>query len=34
MKRFLFPVLLLLAQPAFANHPGERIDEVMAEQRP
>jgi hypothetical protein len=34
MKRFLFPVLLLLAQPAFANHPGERIDEVMAEQEP
>ncbi len=34
MKRFLFPVLLLLAKPAFANHPGERIDEVMAEQEP
>jgi peroxiredoxin len=34
VKRFLFPVLLLLAKPAFANHPGERIDEVMAEQEP
>lgn len=34
MKRFLIPVFLLIAQPAFANHPGERIDEVMTEQEP
>jgi len=34
MKRLLIPVLLLIAQPAFANHPGERIDEVMTEQEP
>ena len=34
MKRSLILALLLVAQPAFANHPGERIDEVMAEQEP
>jgi len=34
MKRLLIPVFLLVAQPAFANHPGERIDEVMTEQEP
>jgi len=34
MKRFLIPVFLLIAQPAFAHHPGERIDEVMTEQEP
>ncbi|MEO4045310.1 hypothetical protein [Hoeflea sp.] len=34
MKRFLILALLLVAQPAFANHPGERIDEVMTEQEP
>ena len=32
MKRFLILAFLLVAQPAFANHPGERIDEVMTEQ--
>ena len=31
MKRFLILALLLVAQPAFANHPGERIDEVMTD---
>ncbi len=34
MKPFLILALLLVAQPAFANHPGERIDEVMTEQEP
>ena len=34
MKRFLIPVLLLVAQPAFADHPGERIDEVMTGREP
>lgn len=34
MIRLLFPALLLAAQPAFANHPGERLDEVMAETEP
>ncbi|WP_157019382.1 cytochrome-c oxidase [Mesorhizobium xinjiangense] len=34
MIRFLFLALLLVAQPAFANHPGERLDEVMTEQEP
>ena len=34
MKRSLILALLLVAQPSFANHPGERIDEVMAEQEP
>ncbi|WP_127524495.1 redoxin domain-containing protein [Mesorhizobium sp. Z1-4] len=34
MKRFLILAFLLAAQPAFANHPGERIDEVMTEQEP
>lgn len=34
MIRFLFVALLLAAQPAFANHPGERLDEVMAENEP
>lgn len=34
MKRFLIPVFLLIVHPAFANHPGERIDEVMTEQEP
>ena len=34
MKRFLILAFLLVAQPAFANHPGERIDEVMTEQEP
>ena len=34
MKRFLILAFLLVAQPVFANHPGERIDEVMTEQEP
>ena len=34
MIRFLFVTLLLVAQPAFANHPGERLDEVMTEKEP
>jgi peroxiredoxin len=34
MKPFLILAFLLVAQPAFANHPGERIDEVMTEQEP
>jgi len=34
MKRSLILAFLLIAQPAFANHPGERIDEVMTEQEP
>jgi len=34
MKRLLILAVLLAAQPAFANHPGERIDEVMTEQEP
>lgn len=34
MKRFMILTFLLVAQPAFANHPGERIDEVMTEQEP
>ena len=28
MKRSLILALLLVAQPAFANHPGERIDDA------
>lgn len=34
MKRFLILAVLLVANPAFANHPGERIDDVMTEQEP
>lgn len=34
MKRLLIPVLVLIVHPAFAHHPGERIDEVMTEQEP
>lgn len=34
MIRFLFLALLLAAQPALANHPGERLDEVMTEKEP
>mgnify|MGYP000159129315 CR=1 FL=1 len=34
MKRFLILAALLVAQPAFANHPGERIDEVMTDREP
>ncbi|MCD1636714.1 redoxin domain-containing protein [Martelella mediterranea] len=34
MIRLLFLSLLLTAQPAFAHHPGERLDEVMTEQEP
>jgi hypothetical protein len=34
MKRLLILAVLLAAQPAFANHPGERIDEVMTIQEP
>jgi hypothetical protein len=34
MIRILFLSLLLIAQPAFANHPGERLDEVMTGQEP
>jgi hypothetical protein len=34
MKRFLILAFLLVAQPAFANHPGERIDEVMTDREP
>lgn len=34
MIRLLSFVLPLTAQPAFANHPGERLDEVMAEKEP
>lgn len=34
MIRLLFLFLLLTAQPAFAHHPGERLDEVMTEQEP
>lgn len=31
MKRFIILAALLAAQPSFADHPGERIDEVMIE---
>lgn len=34
MKRFFIPVFLLMVHPAFAHHPGERIDEVMTEREP
>ncbi|MEQ8696910.1 MAG: hypothetical protein RLT05_10180 [Bauldia litoralis] len=34
MIRFLFLALLLATQPAFANHPGERLDDVVAEKEP
>ncbi|AMN56384.1 hypothetical protein ACP90_27725 (plasmid) [Labrenzia sp. CP4] len=34
MKRFLGLAVLLSAHPAFAHHPGERIDEVMTEKEP
>ncbi|MCY0155054.1 thioredoxin domain-containing protein [Hoeflea alexandrii] len=34
MKRLLILAALLVAQPAFANHPGERIDEVMTDREP
>lgn len=34
MKRSLALAILLVAQPAFAHHHGERIDEVMAEREP
>lgn len=34
MKSFLIPIFLLIVHPAFAHHPGERIDEVMTEQEP
>ena len=34
MIRFLTLILILGAQPAFANHPGERLDEVMAKKEP
>jgi hypothetical protein len=34
MIRTLFSILLLIAGPAFANHPGERLDEVMAKKEP
>lgn len=34
MIRLLFLSLLLSAQPAFAHHPGERLDEVMTGQEP
>lgn len=34
MKRFLIPVFLLVVNPAFADHPGERIDEVMTDREP
>jgi hypothetical protein len=34
MKHFLILAFLLVVQPAFANHPGERIDDVMTEQEP
>lgn len=30
-SRILFSLLLLLAAPAVAHHPGERLDEVMAQ---
>lgn len=34
MKGFLILGLLIAAIPAFAHHPGERLDEVMAEKEP
>lgn len=34
MKRLLTLALLLVAQPAFADHPGERIDQVMTAREP
>lgn len=34
MKGFLILGLLIAAMPAFAHHPGERLDEVMAEKEP
>ncbi|MET4735696.1 hypothetical protein ABIE64_004442 [Thalassospira sp. MBR-102] len=34
MIRLLFLILTLIAPPAFAHHPGERLDEVMAEKEP
>ncbi|MEP0315602.1 MULTISPECIES: cytochrome-c oxidase [Alphaproteobacteria] len=34
MIRFLFLALVLATQPAFANHPGERLDDVVAEKEP
>ena len=34
MKGFLVLGLLIMAMPAFAHHPGDRLDEVMAEKEP
>ena len=34
MRSVLLVALLSLAAPAFANHPEERLDEVMAEREP
>ncbi len=34
MIRWLFLILALTASPAFANHPGEHLDEVMADKEP
>lgn len=34
MKRLLILGLLIAAVPAFAHHPGERLDEVMAGKEP
>ncbi|WP_206186452.1 hypothetical protein [Thalassospira lohafexi] len=34
MIRWLFLILALTASPAFANHPGEDLDEVMADKEP
>ena len=34
MRSVLLVALLSLAAPAFANHPEERLDEVMAEKEP
>ncbi|HET7409703.1 MAG TPA: hypothetical protein VFJ13_05840, partial [Paracoccaceae bacterium] len=34
MKRIAFILLWLAASPALANHPGDQLDEVMAEKEP
>jgi protein SCO1/2 len=34
MRTAVLLALLMMASPAFANHPGDRLDEVMAEKEP
>lgn len=34
MRNFLTLIILLAAIPAYADHPGDRLDEVMAQKEP